>query len=307
MHDFLVALPENLRPRMRTVASPTDSLRLLLRGEATATAGNVLHLRHARADLAAADLVEIPITASPYYLATKKGHGGEFAWIPVALAKLKERGEFAGLVERYLAVLDPPTWRDYAWPVGGLLALLGSLATGIVVWNRSLRRQVAVRTAELTLLAQEKDRLARVLGESEARHRQLIQSVHAIVWRADAGSFRFSFVSKEAEAILGYPVERWTSEPAFWASQVHPQDRDRVLSSWAKAAADRATHEIDYRMIAADQRMVWFRDVVRIAAEEERPCELVGVMVDVTEQKQLEEQLRQSQKMEAIGIPVIGR
>jgi PAS domain-containing protein len=41
------------------------------------------------------------------------------------------------------------------------------------------------------------------------RHEDLLESVGAILWRADARTFQTTFVSKEAEAILGYPVESW--------------------------------------------------------------------------------------------------
>ncbi len=35
-----------------------------------------------------------------------------------------------------------------------------------------------------------------------------------------------SFVSNQAERILGYPVERWLSEPTFWKDHLHLEDRE---------------------------------------------------------------------------------
>jgi PAS domain-containing protein len=62
--------------------------------------------------------------------------------------------------------------------------------------------------------------------EAELQYRVLVESVHAILWRGDARTFQFDFVTREAEVLLGYPVERWTTEPAFWLEHVHPDDRE---------------------------------------------------------------------------------
>ena len=150
-------------------------------------------------------------------------------------------------------------------------------------------------------MAIERKRGEEALRQAELYYRQLVESVQAIVWRADAHTFQFSFVSKEAEALLGYPLERWTSEPTFWPDHVHPDDRAWAVAYCQRATAEKRPHEFEYRMLAADGRVVWLRDMVRVVVEESRPKELIGVMVDITERKSLEQQLRQAQKMEAVG------
>src|SRR5439155_5952330 len=82
-----------------------------------------------------------------------------------------------------------------------------------------LEKRVTERTAELTLTTTEA--LA-----AQQRFRDLVNSVEGIVWEADAETFVFSFVSAEAERILGYPAERWLREPTFWKDHIHPDDRD---------------------------------------------------------------------------------
>ncbi len=72
----------------------------------------------------------------------------------------------------------------------------------------------------------EEERLQAAHQESEQRYRDLIQGLDAIVWEADARTLTFSFVSRRAETVLGYPVERWLREPDFWARRIHPDDRD---------------------------------------------------------------------------------
>ena len=85
---------------------------------------------------------------------------------------------------------------------------------------------------------------------------QLLDAVDGIVWQADARTFRFTYVSRKAERLLGYPVGLWTSEPDFWQDHLHPEDREWAMN-YRYAGVDRGRdHEIEYRMIAADGRTV---------------------------------------------------
>jgi PAS domain S-box-containing protein len=125
--------------------------------------------------------------------------------------------------------------------------------------------------------------------ETELRYQVLVESVNAILWRSDARTFQFDFVSREAEALLGYPAARWTTEPAFWFEHVHPDDRN-----WAARYCRTETdllrpHQIEYRMIASDGRVVWLKDVIRVLAENGSPRWLVGVMLDITARKHAEQ------------------
>ncbi len=84
--------------------------------------------------------------------------------------------------------------------------------------------------------------------------------------------------------MLGYPVEQWR-EPNFWVSHLHPEDREWAPAFCEKATAARRAHQFDYRMLAADGRVVWLRDIVSVVTEGER-LKLRGVMVDITLLKQ---------------------
>jgi PAS domain S-box-containing protein len=134
------------------------------------------------------------------------------------------------------------------------------------------------------------------LRRAETDYRQLVESVQAIVWRADAVTLEVRFVSHEAEALLGYPLARWLEEPSFWADHVHPDDREWVCSLRRHAAADARDHEAEYRMIAADGRVLWVRDVVRVRGELPPERELIGFTIDVTERRRAEEEVRRSRE-----------
>ena len=112
----------------------------------------------------------------------------------------------------------------------------------------------------------------------------LVDTVDAILWEGDAKTFQFTFVSQAAERILGYPVARWY-EPNFWADViVHPEDRDDAVAYCALATGQGRDHTFEYRARAADGRLVWLRDIVRVVPGAKGvPESLRGVMVDVTE------------------------
>ena len=149
----------------------------------------------------------------------------------------------------------------------------------------SFGTQAAIAIENARLFAREQ--AARSLAEaSEQRLLDLVNSVAAIVAEASAATWRFSFVSRSAEAILGYPVSEWATD-GFWARHLHPEDRDRAVAFCAAETAAGRDHTLEYRMVAADGRHVWLRDTVRVIADAEgRPATLQCLFVDITERKQ---------------------
>ena len=141
------------------------------------------------------------------------------------------------------------------------------------------------------------DRGGRAEANSSLRERlrdyeSLLESLGGIVWEADPETLRFRFVSRQAERLLGYPVELWLKTPNFWIDHVHPDDRAWVPDFCRDATAAHRSHELDYRMIAADGSVVWLRDIVTVVIEEGRPVSCRGVMIDIRERKRAEAELR---------------
>jgi len=142
----------------------------------------------------------------------------------------------------------------------------------------------------------ERRRTAEALRRSQEAFAELVDSIDGIVWEADARTFQFVFVSRQAERLLGYPVERWISEATFWQDHLHPADREWAAACCASAAREGRNHDLEYRMVAADGRVVWVRDIVTVVVEEGQPVRLRGVMVDVTAQKQAAAALQESEE-----------
>ncbi|UZQ56061.1 PAS domain-containing protein [Trichothermofontia sichuanensis B231] len=140
------------------------------------------------------------------------------------------------------------------------------------------------------------------LRQSQQQYEDLVNSLDSLVWEAEwQAGFRFSFISQTAERLLGYPVSVWLDNPHFWSQQLHPNDRDWVLEHYQQAVAaaemrrESAGHacplpprEIEYRMITADNRVIWLRDTVKVVREKGKPTKLRGVMIDITDRKQAE-------------------
>jgi len=168
--------------------------------------------------------------------------------------------------------------------------------------QNKLERQVTERTAELSQRIQEVEQqkigiqnLAEDLVASQQRYESLVNSIDGVVWEGDVNTFQFQFVSQHAQHILGYPSEEWL-KPRFWADHIHPDDREWVLADCVNAVAEKRDHSFEYRMITADKRTIWLKDLVTVVVENDKVVKLYGVMFDITESKRAEITLEKSEK-----------
>ncbi len=156
--------------------------------------------------------------------------------------------------------------------------------------GKAMNKEPNSRSSRTRLVAGEHARSPSYFSTPES-FETLVNSVEGIVWEADAQALAFTFVSEQAERLLGYPVQRWM-EPGFWQSKVHPDDRDWAITFCYNATQARQDHQFEYRMIAANGRTVWLRDIVTVVTKEGRPHLLRGLMIDITGRKGDEEQRR---------------
>lgn len=133
------------------------------------------------------------------------------------------------------------------------------------------------------------------IQESQQRLEELVNTIDGIVWEADARTFQFKFVSRQAEKILGYPSEEWLEEN-FWQNHLHPDDRGWAVNFCVSATEAGEPHQFEYRMIAADGRVVWVKDNVTVVKKDGKPYLLRGILVDITEQKTFSERIEASEK-----------
>ena len=121
---------------------------------------------------------------------------------------------------------------------------------------------------------------------AERRFRDLVHEVDGIVWELEPATRRFTFVSRRAEELLGYPLEHWLAAQDFWSTLIDARDRDDALAAYAEAARGERAVDHEFRAIKADGTVLWLRDRVH-RAESGR---LRGLMMDVTEHKRVEQE-----------------
>jgi PAS domain S-box-containing protein len=132
------------------------------------------------------------------------------------------------------------------------------------------------------------------LRRSDQRFRALAESSRATPWEADFTTYRITYVGPQIEAVVGFSAKDWV-EKDLWPERLHPDDRDRILREAAEYSRAGVDHNLEYRLIAADGRVVCIRDLVSVIKSEDGQTWLYGAMVDVTEEKQTEEALRESE------------
>jgi PAS domain S-box-containing protein len=132
--------------------------------------------------------------------------------------------------------------------------------------------------------------LRQAISTTEDRYRALVEQTGAIFWEAEMDTPGFTFVSRGAERILGFPIERWVDDPAFWISRVHPDDRQRVQHEWGEAHQQlTGGGDFEFRAIAADGRTVWLHQKVYIDRLASNKTKIIGVILDVTDRKRIEQ------------------
>ena len=135
--------------------------------------------------------------------------------------------------------------------------------------------------------------LREAVRTTEARYRDLVEQLGAIFWESDVNTPGFTFVSRGAERILGYPPTRWTDDPDFWLTCVHPDDRDAAAGAWARTRELRSgTTEFEFRARTTDGRVVHLHQRAYAHSSAGREPRLLGVILDVSDRKRAEEVLR---------------
>ena len=157
-----------------------------------------------------------------------------------------------------------------------------------------------VRTvASLVAALISKNNFDRDLRQVEERQDMVLHTAKTVIWECDP-SVNFTYVSGYCVELLGFPAEAWL-ESGFWHSRVHPDDLDTAVGYCTSQVKLKRDHRFEYRMIHKDGTVVWIEDSVQVVFKDGELVAMRGALIDITMRKRLEQELRQSQKMEAIG------
>src|SRR6476660_8806652 len=168
--------------------------------------------------------------------------------------------------------------------------------------ERKARQEQALLDANLRANA-ERLRAEQELRRAEQRQAAIIQSLPMVLYLEpyEAHPRWPNYVSGDLEAITGFTYEQISERPTIWAERLHPDDRNRVLAA-IEARRKSGRSAIEYRWQCADGNYKHLLDqAVLLKDGDGRPVEFAGTLTDVSEQRSLESQLIQAQKMDAIG------
>ena len=143
------------------------------------------------------------------------------------------------------------------------------------------------------------------LRESEQNFRGLVESTAAVPWKADVQTWVFTYVGPQAPRLLGYPIEQWY-EKDFWVSHLHPDDKEFAVNACMALSKSADDFEFEYRMIDSSGDVVWIHDIVRCEHRNGKAVELRGFMIDISERKQADEALRESEERVSLAANTTG-
>ncbi len=105
-----------------------------------------------------------------------------------------------------------------------------------------------------------------------------------------------TFVSQSITAILGYEPRELLESDNFWINHIHPEDRERVSADMRQLLAQ-GYHAGEYRFLHKDATYRWLYDATKLVRDDEgNPLEIIGSLSDITERKQIEQALQESQR-----------
>src|SRR6266478_4643521 len=138
-------------------------------------------------------------------------------------------------------------------------------------------------------------------AQAEAKYKMLVEQVAAISYIAELGIHgEWLYVSPQVETMFGFSTEEWLGDSKAWTQHVHPEDHKIVEA--AEAASERGERfQAEYRVVRKDGRVIWVSDTAVVVEGSDAHPLMEGIIVDITERKQLETQLQQARRMEAIG------
>ena len=129
---------------------------------------------------------------------------------------------------------------------------------------------------------------------------ELIFSVNGIIWEAQSvrgQKSHITFVSPNAEPLLGYSPGRWRQVPDFCEECLHPDDKERVLELRERAIREQNTFDCEYRVISPSGKIIWLRSVAMPYPDGPDLVKLRGLTVNITDRKESQKAIQQSEEL----------
>jgi PAS domain S-box-containing protein len=134
------------------------------------------------------------------------------------------------------------------------------------------------------------------LREADERYRAVVEHIPAVVYTEapDADPAKF-YISPQVTDLFGYTAEEWTWTTDFWRDRIHPDDAETVVAVDERSNETLEAYTLDYRFRHRDGHWVWVRDEATFVPELDGEGFWQGFMLDITERKRAEDQLREAE------------
>ncbi len=147
--------------------------------------------------------------------------------------------------------------------------------------------------AEIAAIAIEADCTANERRESDERFRQLAENVHEVFWLTELreNEKKILYISPTYETVYGRSCQSLYDEPRSWSTDIHPEDRQRVLDAFTSGATQ-GRFDVEYRILRPDGQMRWIHDRAFPISNANRVVyRVAGLSEDITERKLAELEL----------------
>jgi len=154
------------------------------------------------------------------------------------------------------------------------------------------------RAGQVALIAIERKRTETALQESEERFRHMADTIPEVIWITSLEPEQVLYVSPSFERIWGLPVGDLYENPRLWIETIHPEDRERVISTFTRWIAGEPVgyHDVEFRIIQPTGAIRWIHERGVMSRDEQgKPYRVSGISTDITERKHAEEELRRSE------------
>ncbi|MBX5481743.1 MAG: response regulator [Myxococcaceae bacterium] len=210
---------------------------------------------------------------------------------------LNERRSLVELAHLHARAVESSSASDVRPATRFLAEALGPPELALQGYREAIQQ---LRELNATLERRVEER-GRELARTELLYRQLVEQLPVVTYSASGRPDEpMRFFSPQLVRLTGFPESAWRKLPGRWGGRLHPEDEPRVIAELERAAASGQPFRAEYRLLRADESIAWIRDEARwVEVDGERLQQ--GIWLDVTEQRMLEEGVRQAQKMDAIG------
>jgi len=124
--------------------------------------------------------------------------------------------------------------------------------------------------------------------QPDLRYRSLVEKLPVVTFMASLDdAVQELYVSPQIETLLGFTQAEWLDNPVLWFEQLHPDDRDKWVTEFARTCSTGANFRAEYRLFARDGRIVWVQGECQLIRDDhQRPLYLQGIAFDITHLKQ---------------------